>query len=108
MINGVVLKCPTCDGKVKYYDSVPRVIRSKNRHTRWIKIKRYRCLNCNRLHRAIPEFIFPYKQYESEIIVGVIEGLITPDILGYENYPCEVTMVRWNTRKEQLLLWKNS
>ena len=45
--------------------------------------------------RFIENFIFPYKQYESEIIRGVLEGLITCETLGFEDYPCEMTMLRW-------------
>lgn len=51
-----------------------------------------------------PRFIYPYKQYESEIITGVIEGLITCETFGYEDYPCEMTMIRWKAHKSQLLL----
>ena len=43
------------------------------------------------------------KEYESEIIIGVIEGLITPETLGYEDYPCEMTMNRWLSEKNRLL-----
>ena len=41
------------------------------------------------------DFLHPYKQYDSEIIDGVIEGLIDSDTLGFEDYPCEMTMKRW-------------
>lgn len=101
------LRCPGCGNQLKYYDSVLRIVRSKNKSAKWIKVKRYRCVKCNKIHRVIPHFIFPYKQYEAEIIIGVLEELITPDTLGYEDYPCWETMFRWITRKEQLLLWKN-
>jgi hypothetical protein len=37
-------------------------------------------------------------RYESEIIIGVLEGLITCETLGYEDYPCEATMRRWRAR----------
>lgn len=55
------------------------------------------------LHRELPSSIIPYKEYESEIIIGVIEGLITPETLGYEDYPCEMTMNRWLSEKNRLL-----
>lgn len=38
---------------------------------------------------------FPYKQYEAELISGVLEGLITVETLDFEDYPCESTMKRW-------------
>lgn len=87
--------CPKCGGKLKYYGRVPRIVRTKNRTTTWVEIRRLRCSKCGAFHREIPEFIFPYKQYEAEVIVGVVEGLITCDTLGFEDYPCEMTMMRW-------------
>ncbi len=96
--------CPKCGRKLKYYDSVKRIVRTKMRRTVWIRIKRFRCKACGTIHRMIPKIIFPYKQYESEIIIGVTEGLITSDTLGYEDYPCEMTMKRWRARNLQTLL----
>lgn len=52
-------------------------------------------MKCGALHREIPKTIFPYKQYEAEVIIGVMEGLITCETLGFEDYPCEQTMARW-------------
>lgn len=97
--------CPCCGGEIKYYDSVNRIVRTKRRITEIVKIRRLKCLKCGSIHRELPEFIFPYKQYESEIIIGVCEGLITCETLGFEDYPCEMTMMRWkNSPKLQLLL----
>lgn len=97
--------CPDCGGILKYYDSVPRIVRTKRRSTSWIKVRRLRCIKCGHLHRELPDDIFPYKQYEAEIIRGVIEGLITCETIGYEDYPCEMTMIRWKSSHElQVLL----
>lgn len=90
--------CSKCGGDIKYYDKVLRIVRTKNRKARWIKVERFKCLKCGGVHRRLPENIFPYKQYEAEIIRGVLEGFITPETLGYEDYPCEMTMARWKTR----------
>lgn len=95
MINTCDLLCPYCGGVLKYYDSVDRIVRTKGGKVNRIKVRRFKCLACGFLHREIPNFIVPYKQYEAEIIAGVLEGLITPDTLGFENYPCEATMQRW-------------
>lgn len=106
MVHTDVSVCPKCGGELKYYGMVPRIIRTKNRATFWVKIRRLRCCKCGSYHREIPELIFPYKQYEAEVIIGVLEGLITCETLGFEDYPCELTMLRWRTQKSQLLLWK--
>ena len=82
-----------------YYDSVRRIVRTKGRKTKWIQVQRFRCDRCGELHRALPAFLYPYKQYEVEVIRGVLEGFITPETLGYEDYPCEMTMLRWKAIK---------
>lgn len=95
--------CPICKNKLKYYDSVKRIVKTKSGKTKKIVIRRLRCSSCKSLHRELPGSILPYKEYESEIIMGVIEGLITPETLGYEDYPCEMTMHRWMNEKNRLL-----
>lgn len=99
--------CPKCGGQLKYFDTVKRIVRTKARQTEWINIHRLRCMSCGTLHRELPEELFPYKQYEAEVICGVLEGLITYETLGFEDYPCEMTMLRWISQKAQLLLWRN-
>lgn len=96
--------CPCCGGNLKYYDSVSRIVRTKERKTRLVKIRRMQCIKCGALHRELLDYIFPYKQYEVELIKGVLEGLITSETLGYEDYPCEITMNRWMAQKTQLLM----
>lgn len=103
MVNKGDMKCPICGMLLKPYDSVPRVVRTKSRKTVWVKIRRLRCLKCNQIHRELPDYILPYKQYEAEIIRGVIEGLITTETLGYEDYPCDMTMSRWRSQNLQAM-----
>ena len=97
MGNGI---CEICGQTLEYYDSVPRTVRFKERRTESVKVPRFRCRRCGCIHRRLPDYILPYKQYEMEIIKGVLEGLITPDTMGYEDYPCETTMVRWRASQK--------
>ncbi len=103
MITNNASNCPNCGGGLKYYDSVGRFIKSKGGVRKKIKMKRFRCVECKRLHRETPETVIPYKQYESEVITGVLYGYITPDTIGFEDYPCEVTMDRWSRELHILL-----
>lgn len=97
--------CPKCGGELKYYDSVKRLVRTKYGNKNKVNIRRFRCRKCNSIHRELPDFILPYKQYEADIIIGVCEGYITCETLGFEDYPCEITMIRWTTTLNlQLLL----
>lgn len=95
--------CPICGGNLKYYDTVRRIVRTKARLTRKTYIRRFACQMCGHIHRELPNYIFPYKHYDAEVIVGVVEGLITSSTLGFEDYPCEMTMKRWRTRYLQRL-----
>lgn len=105
MIDRGVSICPKCGGsELKYYDHVQRVVRTKGRNTWKIQMRRLRCMECGALHRELPELIFPYKQYEAEVIIGVLEGLISCETLGFEDYPCEMTMLRWKAHNLQPLL----
>ena len=92
------LICPNCGGTLKPYDSVKRILKTKNGVKKRIKIRRLKCVDCGKIHRELPELILPYKHYDSEIINGVREGLITPETIGFEDYPCGMTMLRWVTR----------
>jgi len=103
MVSNNESTCPYCGESLKYYDRVKRIVRTKGRITKHIKIRRFRCQGCCTIHREIPDFIFPYKQYESEIIIGVLEGIITYESLEYEDYPCEMTMMRWKSQKMLIL-----
>lgn len=86
--------CPVCGERLTYYDSVRRILRGKKGVVAWIRIRRLRC-RFGHVHRELPECLLPYKHYEAEIIFGVREGLISPDVLGFEDYPCEQTMFDW-------------
>lgn len=108
MISNDELTCPGCGGNLKYYDKVQRIVRTKGRKSKLIEIRRLRCIKCRSVHRELPSYIFPYKHYEIEVIIGVLEGLITSDTLGFEDYPCDMTMLRWRAQKTQLLLWNNN
>ncbi len=98
MIRRESATCPKCGGELRYYDKVQRIVRTKARITEWIVIRRLRCSTCGSLHRELPETLLPYKQYEAEVVIGVLEGLITCETLGFEDYPCEMTMARWKTQ----------
>lgn len=95
MIAYGVSKCPECGGELRYYDTVKRMVKIEGGEKVYFTLRRFRCLNCRKVHRELPDYIVPYKQYAADIINGVIAGSITPDTIGFEDYPCEMTMNRW-------------
>ena len=100
----MICMCEKCGQPMRYYDAVKRTVLEKNREATIITVKRFRCRFCNCIRRILPDYIYPYKQYNAEIIKGVVEGFITCETFGFEDYPCEMTMTRWRTQKSQLLL----
>lgn len=96
--------CPKCGGELKYYDRVKRKVRLRYGQKHELYLRRYRCQECRALHRELKDFLVPYKRYEREIIFGVMEGLITCETLGFEDYPCELTMKLWKRVRTRIKL----
>lgn len=87
--------CPICAGELRSYGHVHRTIRGKEGKKETITIRRLRCVKCHTVHRELPKRAIPHLYYDRNIIVGVSNGWITPETLGFEDYPCEATMNRW-------------
>lgn len=88
---------------MKHRDYTNRIIRVAGGLKNYIQIERFICPMCGVIKRDLPNTVLPYKQYSKAIIFGVINGRITTDTIGYEDYPCYVTMERWkcDSRKKQ-------
>lgn len=87
--------CPSCGGALKYYDSIPRIIRLGGSNVERIRIRRCVCVDCRRMHNELPEFLVPFKQYSAEIIRGFIFGKLSSNDIRFEDYPCEATIRYW-------------
>lgn len=92
------ISCPVCSGELKYYDHVHRIMKGKEGTKQIIEVRRMQCKKCHKIHRELPDEILPYLHYERDIVVGVYNGWITPETLGFEDYPSETTMSRWHGR----------
>lgn len=92
-----------CEGgckNLKHYDWRLRKVYDKGRVVEPIKVERLKCKDCGCMTLRYPDNIVRYKQYNKDIYEGVTEGLITPETLGFEDYPSEKTMNRWIKEKE--------
>ena len=94
MVSNEELTCRNCGARLKRYDNVLRIVRIKGRKTSWVKVNRFRCPSCGQIRRELPDYISPYKQYEAEVIRGVLEAKgIRPivKIYPHENYQLSLT-----------------
>lgn len=104
MIRNNQSACPRCGGQLKRYDRVKRIVRTKYGKKKELVLRRFRCIACRSIHRELPTIIFPHKHYEAEIIASVLKGVITCETLGFEDHPCEMTMIRWRLFPPTLFL----
>ena len=88
--------CPVCGEPLSYRDSCERTMRLEGGERRKFLIRRLKCSSCGRLHRELPDCLAPYKHYASEVISGVLDGIVSPDDEDSTDYPCETTMHRWH------------
>lgn len=109
MVREGMTHCPICGKKIKYYDSVRRIVRTKNSVIQWICINRMICTGCGSVHRQIPWRLIPYKQYDYQTVKGFILGDNSILDLEYEDYPCEMTIKRWLSEysKEDYYVWRD-
>ena len=87
--------CPVCGEPLSYRDSCVRIMRLEGGRRRRFLIRRLKCCNCGKLHRELPDCLVPYKHYASEVISGVLDGIVTPDDDDSADFPCEMSMRRW-------------
>ena len=67
--------CPTCGAPLTARDHRKRVRKKERGEKSWVMIRRLVCTNkdCNHLHNELPDFLIPYKHYESQLIEDVLE-----------------------------------
>ncbi len=58
-------------------------------------IRRFQCDHCQSYHNELPDCLVPFKHYETEVISGVLDGVVSPNDLDAEDYPSFMTMLRW-------------
>lgn len=87
--------CPICGEPLVYRDFCERGILLEGRERQIYRIHRLRCPKCGKIHRELPDFMAPFKQYAVEVISGVLDEIIQSDDEDSMDYPCEETMLRW-------------
>lgn len=71
--------CPICGEPLAYRDSCQRIMLLEGRERRIYIIRRLKCHQCGRIHRELPDCLAPFKHYATEVISGVLDGIVTPE-----------------------------
>ena len=67
-----------------------RKSKERSGNTKILNIRRLRCDQCGRIHHELPDFLVPYKRYESECIEAVLTNPSNHDVPADES-----TLFRW-------------
>ena len=87
--------CPICKEPLRYRDSRRRIRKKEGGQKENLMIRRFHCEHCHSYHNELPDCLVPYKHYETEVISGVLDGVVSQDDLDSEDYPSFTTMLRW-------------
>ena len=87
--------CPYCGGQLRYRDHRLRIRKHEGGTRDYLCIRRLRCSVCESYHNELPDVLLPYKHYETEVISGVLDGIVTPEDQDSEDYPSANTMLCW-------------
>lgn len=65
--------CPSCGGDLRYYDSRNRTVRLADGEKIKLRVRRFRCAKCGKVHTELPDFLLPYKQYVAYAVSHELE-----------------------------------
>mgnify|MGYP000848861729 CR=1 FL=1 len=81
---------PCCGKNMSVIGTRDRKSKDREGHTNIYNIRRLRCDHCRRIHHELPNFLVPYKRYESECIETVLSNPTHHDIPADDS-----TLFRW-------------
>lgn len=87
--------CPVCQGILRYRDSRRRIRKKEGGAKENLIIRRFHCEHCHSYHNELPDCLVPFKHYETEVISGVLDEVISSEDLDSEDRPSFMTMLRW-------------
>ncbi len=66
--------CPICSGDLSVRSSKNRKVISDDGTKDTYRLRVLKCRSCGKMHTELPDFIQPFKHYESVVIEAVIDG----------------------------------
>jgi hypothetical protein len=63
-LNDMIIQCPTCGSSTTYHDSYDRHVHI-GEIVEWLIFYRVKCVQCDKTHAIIPDFVSPRKHYST-------------------------------------------
>ncbi|MFT8710427.1 MAG: DUF6431 domain-containing protein [Sporolactobacillus sp.] len=83
--------CPCCGGSLRVVGSRLRKVADLSGEQKTLRLRRLRCQTCGRIHHELPDFVIPYKRYESTCF----ERVVKPET-RLDSPVDDATLFRWN------------
>ena len=68
IVNNEKPTCPDCNGSMTVRGSVKRIVKDSDAIDYTFRLRRLRCLTCNKIHTEIPDLMLPHKHYSRKTI----------------------------------------
>lgn len=89
------MECKYCNGNLKFVYYGSRIVWGPGGKRHTVQIREMQCENCGHYQRILPDELMPFRRYPAQVIMDVVNGIVTEDDLEYEDYPCSMTFKRW-------------
>jgi len=94
--------CPKCGKLMAFRDTCKRNGLDKDARCRRYILRRFKCKDCKNTHREIPDFLFPYKHYEADVIQAAIDG--ETDGISADNSTIRNWQKQWQEQETRIQL----
>ena len=63
----------TCGGHLAFKEYRLRIVRRSGEDKEFIEIRVLYCVDCNKSHRELPDFLLPYKHYTAQAVEAAVD-----------------------------------
>lgn len=93
--------CPYCLTSLNSRDSKLRSGIKSSGEKRWYRIRRLRCPGCGSIHTELPDFLHPFKHYESAVIQDELDE-VTPSCCAADDSTIRIWRGQWERAQPQM------
>ena len=92
--------CPECGKIMTFHDTCNRHGLNEKAECTWYVLRRFQC--CGSTHREIPDFLFPFKHYEADVVQSAIDE--NTDKIAADESTIRCWRRQWRTQEMRVRL----